>query len=329
MAVERYRPVVYVASPYTQGDPGVNTHSQLAMFDELMNDGYVWPVVPLWSHFQHLVFPRQYQDWIDYDLAMIPRYDACLRIHAHNQRLGYCVEESSGADGEVARFKELGKPVFFHKLDLYKWVNPGRKIVALTGYAGAGKDDAAAGLVEKGWTRVAFADAVRESVAATDPRIAFKSSDDRARNDGGWPLGYSPKLHELLADGGWGYAKRFSEVRVHLQRMGCEAGRSIHGDECWIRIARRKIDAAPGHVVITDLRFKNEVDAVRSWGGKVIRIDRPGVGPVNGHCSEKLEFEPDAVIENIGTTHDLQQKLIAECGEVGQFGNMVREMIGK
>jgi hypothetical protein len=120
------RPVVYIASAYTKGDVAVNTHFQCAMFDRLMTDGKVWPVVPLWSHFQHTVFPRPYTDWIDYDLALIPRYDACLRLTATCERLGnYSQADSSGADGEVREFQRLGKPVFYGLEELYQWVDGG------------------------------------------------------------------------------------------------------------------------------------------------------------------------------------------------------------
>lgn len=116
------RPVVYIASPYTRGDVAINTRFQCEVFDTLMNDGVVWPVVPLWSHFQHILFPRKYQDWIDYDLALLPRYDACLRLNAKYESLGYEQKDSTGADGEVAAFIKMGKPVFYSVEDLYAWV---------------------------------------------------------------------------------------------------------------------------------------------------------------------------------------------------------------
>jgi hypothetical protein len=115
------RPVVYIASPYTKGDPAMNVHFQCRVFHRLMDDGIVWPVVPLWSHFQHCIYPRRYQDWIAYDLAMLERYDACIRLAAELPELNYTVTESSGADGEVAAFKGMGKPVFFSVEECYEW----------------------------------------------------------------------------------------------------------------------------------------------------------------------------------------------------------------
>jgi hypothetical protein len=68
-----------------------------------------------------------YQDWIDYDLALIPRFDACLRLTATCERLGYSQSESSGADGEVREFQRLGKPVFYSVVELYRWIDAGAK----------------------------------------------------------------------------------------------------------------------------------------------------------------------------------------------------------
>ncbi len=294
------KPIVYIASPYTKGDQAINTHCQLRAFDELMNDGIVWPVIPLLSHFQHIFKPRHYQDWIDLDLALLERYDACLRIDAEYPDLDYCVTESKGADGEVAALKAMGKPVFLDKIALYEWAEAlaGKQIIGLCGYATAGKDTAAEGLTAEGWTRVALADGVREAVAALNPQIE-QTLD-------GKPI----HLSTQLSGSGWDRAKINGEIRRLLQRMGTEAGRNIHGEVCWIKIAKRKVDAAPGPVVITDVRFANEAAAIRSWGGKIIRIDRPGVGPVNDHCSESLDFEPDAAILNDGTVDELQATLM-------------------
>jgi hypothetical protein len=117
------KPTVFIASPYTKGDPAINTHFQCQVFDRLLSDGRVLPVAPLWSHFQHTLFPRPYQDWIDYDQAMLRLYDCCLRLSASCSKTGYCESESSGADAEVETFLKLGKPVFYSIEELYQWLD--------------------------------------------------------------------------------------------------------------------------------------------------------------------------------------------------------------
>lgn len=115
------KPVVYIASAYTSGDPAINAHFQCKIFDQLLTDGLVWPVAPLWTHFQHTLFPRPYSDWIAYDRALLHLYDACLRLDVEIPALSYAQSESSGADGEVEVFQSLGKPVFYKIASLYEW----------------------------------------------------------------------------------------------------------------------------------------------------------------------------------------------------------------
>lgn len=117
------KPVVYIASPYTKGDVAMNTHFQCKIFDRLLSTGRVVPVAPLWSHFQHTLFPRPYKDWISYDQEMLRLYDCCLRLDADIKDRGveYFQHESSGADAEVETFIKLGKPVFYSIDDLLNW----------------------------------------------------------------------------------------------------------------------------------------------------------------------------------------------------------------
>jgi hypothetical protein len=117
------KPIVYIASPYSKGDVVMNTHFQCKIFDQLLNDGKVLPVAPLWSHFQHLLFPRPYKEWIAYDQEMLRLYDCCLRLSATLEEHGYKQAESSGADAEVASFRKMGKSIFYSIKDLYEWVD--------------------------------------------------------------------------------------------------------------------------------------------------------------------------------------------------------------
>jgi len=117
------KPIVYIASPYTQGDVAINTHFQCQVFNQLMDDGLVWPVAPLWAHFQHTIFPRPYRDWVDYDNAFLKFYDACLRVNPNYPDLNYTETQSVGADAEVKYFIAAGKRVFCSIEELYAWVN--------------------------------------------------------------------------------------------------------------------------------------------------------------------------------------------------------------
>ena len=117
------KPVIYIASPYTKGDVAINTHFQCKIFDLLLSDGKVLPISPLWSHFQHTIFPRPYTDWIKYDNSLLHLYDACLRLTAELPCINYKQYESAGADAEAKSFEAMGKPVFCSIIDIYAWVD--------------------------------------------------------------------------------------------------------------------------------------------------------------------------------------------------------------
>jgi len=98
---------IYVAGPYTLGDIGINVKNSLDAANELMDAGFC-PFVPLLSHFWHIVHPRPYADWINYDIEWLYACDAVLRLPG----------ASSGADNE-AKLAELHDiPVFYSIEDL-------------------------------------------------------------------------------------------------------------------------------------------------------------------------------------------------------------------
>lgn len=84
-------PSVFIASPYTLGDPAINARIQLDAWNYLFEHGFT-PVAPLQAHFQHIAHPRPYEDWIAYALWQLKQCKYCYRIDG----------ESSGADNELA-----------------------------------------------------------------------------------------------------------------------------------------------------------------------------------------------------------------------------------
>jgi len=98
---------IYVASPYTIGDVAQNVRRVLLVADQLMNKGHS-PYVPHLSHFQHLVCPRPYQDWLDLDFEWLKVCDCVLRLEG----------ESKGADQEVELAKSLGIKVIYNIEDI-------------------------------------------------------------------------------------------------------------------------------------------------------------------------------------------------------------------
>lgn len=171
-------------------------------------------------------------------------------------------------------------------------------IIGLCGYTGSGKDEIAKHLVAKhGFVRVAFADAMREDLLRLNPFVT----------ESGLKLAGAVELH------GWDTAKReYPEIRRLLQVYGTEIGRETFGEQCWILRAESKIDEAihnGSRVVVTDVRFKNEVRRIHEWlGSHIWHVERPGHGPINAHASEQLDYAAiaDATIMNDSTIENLQ-----------------------
>jgi hypothetical protein len=133
------------------------------------------------------------------------------------------------------------------------------------------------------------------------------------------------------------YATSYLTPRYALQRLGTEWGRDCYQD-IWAEYAMRNAKKllggyydyspqlglqgsiyaeTPAGVVIPDMRFRNEMEAVQSHGGKVMRVVRPGyegkVG-ISGHASEEEQKTiPDSafnvVIQNDGTLEELYEKV--------------------
>lgn len=170
-------------------------------------------------------------------------------------------------------------------------------IIALSGYASAGKDTVADVLVkERGFVKYSWADTLRLAAWALNPIV------DMALD--GKPIRYQDAI-ELV---GYTEAKvQFPEVRLVLQRLGTEVGRNLISDTVWVdatlsRIAREQ--GPDADIVIADTRFLNEADAVKrlSPDNLVVRVTRPGVGPESDHPSETSldTYDFDFFFDNYG-----------------------------
>lgn len=177
-------------------------------------------------------------------------------------------------------------------------------IIAFSGFKGSGKDTAAKVLVDEyGFTKIAFADAVRTMALTINPIIAI-----RAEPAAIW------LLSDVVARFGWDVAKNeYPEVRRLLQVIGTEAVRNLIGENVWVdTLAKRLPDIADenSRYVITDCRFDNEVEFVRDHGGLLVWVDRPGTAS-DGHASESPHIKELAttILHNDETIEELHEDI--------------------
>lgn len=71
--------IVYLAGPYSKGDVMMNMRAAMNTARTLMDRGFV-VFLPHLSGFQHLVDPRPYDDWLDYDYKVILCCDVLYRM---------------------------------------------------------------------------------------------------------------------------------------------------------------------------------------------------------------------------------------------------------
>lgn len=96
-------------------------------------------------------------------------------------------------------------------------------------------------------------------------------------------------------------------VRQTMQYFGTECCRVFLGDKIWILSTFKRL---ANHAIISDLRFRVELDVAKHYGAKVIYVSRPGYKP-GAHASERElqsiyeNKEYDFLIENNGSLSDL------------------------
>lgn len=190
-------------------------------------------------------------------------------------------------------------------------------IIGIDGYAGAGKDTVADLFVKVGFTKISFADALREAVVHSTG-FSMDTFIDREIKDKLFlePLRLSTTILTKFCDY-LGYPERTEFVidqftgelikspRHLLQLLGTEVGRASLSQSIWLDKYDEKRKGL-SLVVTPDCRFSNERSHVQSAKGLVWLVQREGTEPVGKHISEldKWSVEKyDIVIQNI----DLQE----------------------
>lgn len=178
-------------------------------------------------------------------------------------------------------------------------------IIAFLGQKHSGKDTCAEYLIKNyNFKRYAFGDPVKEVC-----RILFGFNDEQL---------YGSKKEE--------YDTRLNITpRETFQKIGTEFGQyiiheilpnlNIEKRTLWTRILD-DIDKS-AHIVISDVRFQHEIDAIKKNGGIIIKIDRNTIqNDFNNHASEQEIFNISSsfinfTIENNGSLNELYENLFS------------------
>lgn len=140
-------------------------------------------------------------------------------------------------------------------------------IIGISGFQGSGKDTIADYLCNiYGFKRDSFAATLKDAVAAVfgwDRELL----EGRTRESRTW---------REQVDTWWANRLDMPNLtpRLVLQQWGTEVARKAFHDDTWIASLENKLVRAHNDIVITDVRFPNEIKAVQNAGGLVIRVVR-------------------------------------------------------
>lgn len=165
-------------------------------------------------------------------------------------------------------------------------------VIGISGPKGSGKSEVAKYLVsECGFERTAFADPIKQMLMT-----GFGLTREQ--------LYGSEK--EIPTDKLCGRTPRHA-----MNTMGTEWGREMIHKDLWLnRWAEGLRDRGEGRFVIEDVRFPNEMDAVKRFElGAIVRIARPDHLSDSSHESEAHKLPFDYLIENDRDLETLHERL--------------------
>jgi len=168
------------------------------------------------------------------------------------------------------------------------------RLIAFTGPAGSGKSTAAQHLVQEcGYRRIRFADPIKDMLR--DFGLTFAQVD-----------GDLKETPCAMLEG--------KTPRRAMQTLGDEWGRQLIGPNVWVSAWERRVEENAWFqrefgIVVDDLRYPNELDAILRQGGLVIRVHRSEIMGVEAHVSENHTLFSQRVLINDGTPADLAARL--------------------
>lgn len=151
-------------------------------------------------------------------------------------------------------------------------------LIGLAGRKQSGKSALADWLGrEHRFTTLAFADPIKRAIDDIVADVLTNSDPDSVK-----PI--------IEGDKEWIIPQLGVSLRQLYQTLGTEWGRKLIHPDLWIMATMPFVDRmlkCGSKIVIPDVRFPNEIDAIRKRGGAVIWIERGEIDLSDDHISER------------------------------------------
>ena len=178
-------------------------------------------------------------------------------------------------------------------------------IIGIAGHARHGKDTTADFIVKHfGFRKHALADVMKDAM-----RVVFGWNDAHLYGD----------LKDVV-DPRFGISPRHALQSFGTEWAQWQLGKyddfaSVTGRKLWVNSLLNRVS---GDVVISDVRFPHEAEAIKERGGIVIMVRRTGYQVDSSHESERSveEIRPDFVIRNGSTLDALEDETVKLMKEI-------------
>lgn len=184
------------------------------------------------------------------------------------------------------------------------------KVIGICGLKGAGKDTIGDIICKNddSFVKMSFADTLKDITAILmgwDRSLlqgdTLESREWREKADDYWSDAFGKMI----------------TPRIILQQLGTEVLRNHFLQSIWVDSLKKKIMNSDKNIIITDVRFPNEIDMIKELGGTIYRVER-GELPKWYHELNKLspylyevhKFNPLYIVDDLDKIHESEWKWI-------------------
>lgn len=209
-------------------------------------------------------------------------------------------------------------------------------LIGLKGHYKSGKDETFKIIQElyPDVQRVSFAERLKTS-AANSLNMSRELMEELKQHENlHIKIAGTSAIHSLLSSDCAGEATKWSiTMREFLQFYGTEGHRNVFGTDFWVDQALPlDTDHSSSFIVVTDMRFSNEIERVKSLGGWCVKVERNHIeSRFSNHSSEQdLDHLMDLFLDNTRSKDDLRvniKEMLRNIGLAEGTGQMIKERV--